>query len=361
MNTQVIPERDNVADYVRRVREALSDLPLDDVDDLVQGMEADLVEVAEEASGSLLERLGTPEAYAAELRSAAGLPDRQALANDGWWSRTAGGVRADLDRRRTDHPALAAALHRLAPLWWVLRGATLGWLLAGFTLGYGGLAVLVAVAGVALSVAAGLRADRVGAMERRTWRVLSVLAVIGLVPMTAVALSWIGQVRAPAPADWVNASGSLSGLSQEGQLITQLYAYDREGRRLDDVRIYDQNGRPVVVDSGGDRTLDQWVDASGRTWANVYPGRTFDGQGWTVDPQSGAWHPPMAISPLTTRIPSPLDVSPDASSQEGSWDPAAPTEVSPSPEPTATATVTTPATTSTGTTRPTPSRTATNR
>jgi hypothetical protein len=42
------------------------------------GMEADLTELATESGGDLLGRLGSPGLYAAELRSAAGLPERAA-------------------------------------------------------------------------------------------------------------------------------------------------------------------------------------------------------------------------------------------------------------------------------------------
>ena len=66
---------DDVATYVREVQAELADLPKDDVDDLTGGMEADLSELAAESGGDLVGRLGSPKLYAAELRSAAGLPE----------------------------------------------------------------------------------------------------------------------------------------------------------------------------------------------------------------------------------------------------------------------------------------------
>ena len=75
-DTTVIGVADGVAAYVSEVRAELADLPAEDVDDLTGGMEADLSELATESGGDLIGRLGTPGLYAAELRAAAGLPDR---------------------------------------------------------------------------------------------------------------------------------------------------------------------------------------------------------------------------------------------------------------------------------------------
>lgn len=63
--------------FAAAVREALNDLPAEDVDELVDGLEADLTERA--ADGDADFEFGDPDLYAAELRSAAGLPDRSPL------------------------------------------------------------------------------------------------------------------------------------------------------------------------------------------------------------------------------------------------------------------------------------------
>ena len=63
-----------VQEYVSAVRAALSDLSLEEVEDLTAGMDADLGELLAERGGTLEVALGSPQAYAAELRTAAGLP-----------------------------------------------------------------------------------------------------------------------------------------------------------------------------------------------------------------------------------------------------------------------------------------------
>src|SRR5437899_13099576 len=71
----VMPSSDqasDVASYAASVRAALSDLPPDQAEVLLEDLEDHLREVASEAGGPLAERLGPPEQYAQELRAAYG-------------------------------------------------------------------------------------------------------------------------------------------------------------------------------------------------------------------------------------------------------------------------------------------------
>jgi len=65
-------QADDVATYAASVRAALSNLPTDQSDVLLEDLEDHLREVAAEAEGPLAERLGPPEQYAQELRTAYG-------------------------------------------------------------------------------------------------------------------------------------------------------------------------------------------------------------------------------------------------------------------------------------------------
>ena len=119
----------DVARYATAVRAAFADLPGPERELLLEDLEDHLEEVAAEAGGPLEERLGRPEAYAAELRAPAGLPPAGVAA--------AGRARPRLRDsrvarrlRRSWHAAVAnpaAApvaefLPELRPAWWVLRG-----------------------------------------------------------------------------------------------------------------------------------------------------------------------------------------------------------------------------------------------
>lgn len=69
-----------VATYVAAVREALGDLPADELAEIAEDVRDHLDHIAAEYGddvtvGILIDRLGAPAAYAAELRAAAGLPE----------------------------------------------------------------------------------------------------------------------------------------------------------------------------------------------------------------------------------------------------------------------------------------------
>jgi hypothetical protein len=118
---------DEVAGYAAAVRAACAALPGPDRELLLEDLEDHLQKVAAEAGGPLAERLGRPEAYAAELRASAGLPalgpgttGRRARAGRLGESRVARRL-AGLWGAALAHPAgraVAGFLPELRPAWW---------------------------------------------------------------------------------------------------------------------------------------------------------------------------------------------------------------------------------------------------
>src|SRR3954464_4940069 len=62
-----------VAEFAAAVRAALTDLAPDEIDELTDGLEADLTDRLSDTDAT---ELGDPRAYAEELRAAAGVPRR---------------------------------------------------------------------------------------------------------------------------------------------------------------------------------------------------------------------------------------------------------------------------------------------
>jgi hypothetical protein len=128
-------QANDVATYAASVRAALSDLPSEQAEVLLEDIEDHLREIAAEAGGPLTERLGSPEQYAQELRTAYGAvpantprPDpalqdlRRAIA----WVTASDWYRE-----------LRAFLPQLRPAWWVVRGYLAALILtAAFSQGY---------------------------------------------------------------------------------------------------------------------------------------------------------------------------------------------------------------------------------
>lgn len=302
-DTRILPDTAAVAAYVERVRAALVDLPPEDADDLTQGMEADLTEAMSEGSGDLVTRFGTPEAYAAELRSAAGLPpaaeegpsrasvaSRVVAAGQGW---------------RERHARLARIGHELAPVWWLGRGVGAAYVVSGVLTTS---RVLPAVLLVAASLYLGLHSREGGGRPGwlrtldRAWTVGGlVLVPIAALLVVGLSAAAYGGAISGQPQEYIQ-----SGLALDGNPIDDVYAYGADGKRLDNVRLFASDGRPITVQSQWSTT--PWVDVAGRQWTNVYPATTSQGQPWSVtDPD--AWHPPMAIDALVRALPNPVDPS----------------------------------------------------
>jgi hypothetical protein len=298
----------DVARYATAVRAAFADLPAPERELLLEDLEDHLQEVAAEAGGPLEERLGTPAAYAAELRASAGPPGAGVAAAAGRArprrraSRVARRLRRSW-RGTMANPAAAAVaefLPELRPAWWVLRGylavlaasALLGSLYPDDAQGanfpvpelFGSqlLGLLVTVAAVVVSVRLGRRGPATG------WR--RGLAVAGNAALGLFAVFMLVDLGARVtshdyPAQLVTVyQRDPSGLRAHGREISNIYAFDAGGKPLRDVYLIDQDGNPVVATHNDNPFLDprELVDGDGNEVANRYPQAQQE-----IDPATG--------------------------------------------------------------------------
>jgi hypothetical protein len=276
--------RPEVTAYLDEVREALGDVPPDERDDLLAEVEASLVETAEESERPIAARLGPPDAFAAELRSAAGLQTADGQGRETLATRLAERVeRALADPRLARAKALYA---ELAPIWWLLRGyvaVALIALLAGRDwtdrvvphlprARFGAAAILVAVVA---SIALELRARR--AQARQT---ASAGVVVNLVLLVAVVPVVVHLLHTPAPAvvvETVTSPANERGLTLNGVPVDNIYPYSRDGRLLHDVLLYTGSGRPLDVKSvAADPLRRVPVSRGGARLYNAFPVRYYE-------------------------------------------------------------------------------------
>jgi hypothetical protein len=329
---------DDVRAYVGAVRAWLADLPADEVEDLTAGMEADLAERAAESGGTLGALLGEPEAYAAELRSAAGLPPRaepmlpDAVRPQPWTERLA----RDGAELVAQHPWL----RELRPTWWLARGAVAGWVVAS-VLGTGRV-MLLPLVGAALSLWLGLalrRREPLATGPRVALGMGNALAVVLLLPMLAAYTS--GSSGQLDGATALEPAGYPTQVVANGETVTNLYAYDAAGNRLEGVRIYDQSGRAlsVALDAlmdGSDPGLPMRPDTGAPDVASdVFP-LTWPGHDAWQDTGFG-WTPPLTLPPLVMAATPPgQGTSASATPSAGPTPPAAGPTPSASPSTSAT-------------------------
>ena len=295
-------------------------------------MEADLAERAAESGDTLGALLGEPEAYAAELRSAAGLPPRwvpvAAAAAPG--SGALRSLRASLRATGDDAVRRFPWLRDLRPTWWLARGAVAGWVVQSVL---GTSSWFLPVVGAALSFWIGRRtaAGRMPSWSRGLLVAGNALAIVLLLPATGSLLSSGGDDGE------MSAAFVPDGLSLNGEPVQNLYAYDAAGNRLEDVRLYDQYGQPLEVWAGvvpGPIGLDGREGAAWRTderALGVFPLRlSAGGDPWVVE--DGAWVPPVLIAPLAGSSEPTPGASPSSTAS-----PSAGSDTSPSPTPSSSA------------------------
>ena len=288
-----------VRSYLADVERCLDDLPEEDRQELLEDLEQHLTEVAAEDEGSLAERLGPPDVYAAELRASAGLPARDA---------TSSTSRATAIRRRVatwlEIPwvrSLRGLLVELRPGWWVLRGY-LGVLAVDavfFRYGvnnsvfpipsFGGsqaIGLVVVVIAMFVSVQLGRRS------REPFLRAVSILAnIAGAITFFAVMTAYVGPSSYVEPASFeIGPPGFL--VHGDGSPISNVCAYDSKLRPLKNVLLYDQDGRPIVdmaPNKFSNEIMGEVVPpgpSSARDFGNVYPREQM-----TVDPMTGELRP----------------------------------------------------------------------
>jgi hypothetical protein len=237
--------------YLAAVRANLSDLPATERDDLLAEVESSLREAAEEG-GAVGARLGSPEEFASELRTAAGLheaPSTQRSASLGEAiARIAADPRVDAARR---------VARELAPVWWVGRAYAVVAgiaLLAGTRwstrfpavprLGSAQAGVAAILVGAVASVAWGLWLRGAGGRTRRA----AIAANIACVVLAVAALEHLSDSAvAPPTVIAVPEPFSQPGLTYNGAPVQNIYAYTVDGKLLHDVLLYDGAGNPLDV------------------------------------------------------------------------------------------------------------------
>jgi hypothetical protein len=266
--------REAVHSFAQSVRDALADLPADEIDELTDGLEADLAERADELGGT--DGFGDPVAYADELRASAGLPDRAAAGRRATppelraliaarWRAAASAVRGN-----PFGAWLIDLLASLRPVWWVLRGWIV-WQLCGALFFHETFAFLPLNAGLApdpvpaalllalvlFSVQWGRGRWMPGRWARGLLIALSAVSVLAIpfVLAWAINASWSAgyaqsstdvstaeQVPAPTPTPTTAPTHVVYGI--EGGYVHE-YTYTADGMLVSTGPVRDEYGNPL--------------------------------------------------------------------------------------------------------------------
>lgn len=353
-----------IAAFAAAVRNELVDLPADEIDELVDGLEADLAEQASESDDFTV-----PDAadYAAELRAAAGLPERADAASTRLSLREhAATVMASASARIRSSRAGAWLLDffiALRPLWWVARGWAMYALLRS-TVGIydsgvpaipgensGGWILLIAL--ILLSVQWGRGRWAPVSWLRVTRVLVSVVTAIAL-PVVILAVIW--HFNNLASTQYMGYYDTTQpGLAVDGERVRNIFAYDAEGNPVANVQLYDQDGRALTtIGKTGDPGAMQWdeyflggggpvpvpLTGPGRApvW-NVFPLREMPADS-AANPDPGAALTPSFPFPHVSSVESVATPSPSPAADVATPAPSPSVEPTPSVQPSPTSTPT---------------------
>jgi hypothetical protein len=272
---------DEITAYVAAVRAALAGLPEATRDELLEDLPEHLAEVAADDVGSLVDRLGPPSVYAAELLAGAGFvggfPDPPPRRDPLGELRQATLRYVHIADARTG-PLFGQArasefLRQLRPAWWVLRGYLAAMVIAailddsgqpiGLLPRIGGsevIALLLLAATVFGSIWLGRRST--GLAKGPRYAIYAGTAVLVLVAMSGF-LSADSSTRGSFYSD-VNYDNPYSH-------VQDVFVYDEQGRLIDGARLFDQDGQPIRLGNAYCAGPDEYSDVTPAPDDSTYP------------------------------------------------------------------------------------------
>jgi hypothetical protein len=253
-------EQYEIAAYLYAVRAALGDLPESTRDELLEDLPEHLAEVLAEAGGTLVERLGPPEAYAAELRASAGFvggfPDPPAP------GRFAELRVVALRRLRTVDVRIGPLLGYerasefvllLRPAWWVLRGYLLAMVVAwalddsgqpmGLLPRIGG-SEIVALMLLGAAVLGSIWLGRRSFTSAAPWPRYALYAGTTVLVLVAIG-GFFNADSSTRDARYSDVNYDSYGNVYSG--VEDVFVYDQQGRLIPGARLFDQNGTPIQL------------------------------------------------------------------------------------------------------------------
>jgi HAAS domain-containing protein len=295
----------DVRSYLAALERCLDDLPLGERRELLEDLEEHLAEVAAEGDGTLVERLGPPDVYAAELRASAGLPPRDrkraiALRARERLGRSAIGrtIQRTIDGAR-NLPIVRkviAFLPEVRPGWWVFRGyllvATVDAVFfipngAFFSIPRFNGNILSGLLAIAVWVWASVAIGRASTRDVRARRASWVLN-IGVVVLALAAMPRMNSTYYAEQMQYTDEPQLVPYLHHaDGSPITNICAYSTKLKPLDHVVLFDQDGRPI--EDLAERPSVEIIDENGTIrirkggFGNVFPRSQI-----VPDPQTGA-------------------------------------------------------------------------
>lgn len=236
-----MPVQNNIAAFAKAIRAELSDLPKREIQELTEGLEADLTErFAEEGAEFPLE---SAHEYAADLREAAGVTPRAAKSKAFSAKALTENVETWLRKTALGNAILEFGIS-IRPVWWVLRAIVAWAIFAGVFYSFGDGLILLPIV-IFLSVQWGRKKWFTNKFFTGLLLPLNLVAVLGIIPVQEMAIRTLNNY-AYAEEMIRNWPGS-DGLRLDGNLVTELKAFDSKNNEISGLSFKDQSGKLIEL------------------------------------------------------------------------------------------------------------------
>lgn len=231
----------NIDTFAAAVRAELADLPKREIQELTDGLEADLAERLDEEGADF--NPGSAAEYAAELREAAGVaaksPRRIAFSSmaliqntEDWFRKTAFGT------------GILEFGISIRPVWWVLRALVAWFIFAGSIYSFTSGAILIPIF-ILLSIQLGRKKWFTGKFFSTLVLPLNLIAVLLLLPAQGMLMIKLNNYA--NAEEMLRTIPGSDGLRYNGEPITELKAFDSESQEVTGLTYKDQTGQKIEI------------------------------------------------------------------------------------------------------------------
>ncbi len=236
-----MPVQNNIAAFAKAIRAELSDLPKREIQELTEGLEADLTErFAEEGAEFPLE---SAHEYAADLREAAGVTPRAAKSKAFSAKALTENVETWLRKTALGNAILEFGIS-IRPVWWVLRAIVAWAIFAGVFYSFGDGLILLPIV-IFLSVQWGRKKWFTNKFFTSLLLPLNLAATLGIIPVQEMVIRTLNNY-ANAEEMMRNWPGS-DGLRLDGEPVTELKAFDSKNNEISGLSFKDQSGKLIEL------------------------------------------------------------------------------------------------------------------
>lgn len=231
----------NIQAFAEAVRAELADLPKHEIQDLTDGLEADLAEkLADE--GVDFANISAAD-YAAELREAAGVAPK-ALRRKVFSSMALIQNTEDWFRKTAFGTSIIEFGISIRPVWWVLRALVMWFIFAGVFYSFTAGAILLPIF-ILLSIQLGRKKWFTGKFFSALVLPLNLIALLLLLPAQGMALIKLNNYA--NAEEMLRLMPESDGLRYNGEPITELKAFDSESQEVTGLTYKDQTGQTIEI------------------------------------------------------------------------------------------------------------------